>query len=185
MFKNTKTDIIERNTYVDEFEREAPQTVVSVATMERPVVAPTEEELAFNRRIPENFDRILHYDTYSKQDSVKQVNETYQMYSQSVNVDANPSSTTMQFAGMPKAEIYQDYKVETEYETKTVVRPRAKILMALLSLAVCALSALVIFNTAVLKDLDTVIEEKNTQIQKLTEEKTALEDVLEEVSSKN
>ena len=183
MFSTTKTDIIERNTYVDEFEREAPQAV-SVATMERPKVAPTEEEIAFNSRIPENFDRILHYDSYMKQDSVKEVNETYQMYSQSVNVDVNPSSTTMQFAGMPKAEIYQDYKVEAEYESKSVIRPRAKWLMAVLSLAVCALSTLVVFNTAVLKDLDAVIEDKNAHIESLYEEKANLEDVLQDVSKR-
>lgn len=182
MFNNTKTNIIERNTYVDEFEREAPQTMANNVQLD---VRPSEEEIAFNSRIPENFDRILHYDTYNKQDSVKQMNETYQMYSTNVNFDANPSSTTMQFVGMPKAEIYQDYKVEAEYETKTTIRPRAKIAMALLSLAVCALSALVIFNTAVLKDLDSVIEQQNSKIQELTEQKTQLEDVLEDVSKRN
>jgi cell division protein FtsB len=182
MFNNTKTDIIERNTYVDEFEREAPQSV-STGVMQQTYV-PTEEEIAFNSRIPENFDRILHYDTYNRQESIKQMNETYQMYSTNVNMDANPSSTTMQFVGMPKAEIYQDYKVETEYQTKTVVRPRAKLAMALLTLAICALSALVMFNTAVLKDLDAVIESKNSQIQELTEQKTALEDVLQDVSTR-
>ena len=179
MFNNTKTDIIERNTYVDEFERETQKEVAS-----QPMRTASMEEVAFNSRISDNFDRILHYDTYNRQESVKQMNETYQMYSKSVNVDVNPSSTTMQFVGMPKAEIYQDYKVETEYQTKTVVRPRAKFAMALLTLAICALSALIMFNTAVLKDLDAVIESKNSQIQELNEQKTALEDVLKDVSTR-
>ncbi len=182
MFNNTKTDIIERETYVDEFERE----VTKVApTMTSTVTAtPTAEAVAFNSRIADNFDRILHYDSYSQQASVKEINETYQMYTSSVNVDVNPSSTTMQFKGMPKAEIYQDYKVQTEYEAKTAVRPRGKLLMAVLSLAVCLLSALVIFNTALLKDLNTLIEDKNTQIERLTDEKGTLIDVLEDVSNK-
>ncbi len=181
MFNNTKTDIIERNTYVDEFEREAPQVVPSMTSQ----ATQTAEEIAFNSRISDNFDRILHYDTYNQQNSVKERNETYQMYSQSVNLDANPSSTTMQFRGMPKAEIYQDYKVQTEYQSKAVVRPRAKLLMFALSVVICLLSTLVIFNTTLLKDLNTLIEDKNTQIEKLTEEKGALQDVLEDVSNRN
>ena len=113
MFNNTKTDIIERNTYVDEFERET----VAMA----PTGTPTDEEIAFNSRISDNFDRILHYDTYSKQNAVKERNETYQMYNTSVNTDVNPSSTTMQFRGMPKAEIYQDYKAQASYESKAIL----------------------------------------------------------------
>ncbi len=180
MFNNTKTDIIDRNTYVDEFEREE----VRVAPTFSSNAPQTAEEIAFNSRISDNFDRILHYNDYSGQNSVKERNETYQMYTTSVNVDVNPSSTTMQFRGMPKAEIYQDYKVQTDYQAKTAVRPRGKLLMATVSLVVCMLSALVIFNTALLKDLNTLIEDKNTQIQQLTEQKGALEDVLEDVSNR-
>jgi cell division protein FtsL len=181
MFNNTKTDIIDRNTYVDEFEREAPQVATNVETQR----VQTAEEIAFNSRISDNFDRILHYDTYNQQNSVKERNETYQMYSQNVNFDANPSSTTMQFYGMPKAEIYQDYKVQTEYSAKAVVRPRAKLLMFALSVVICLLSTLVIFNTALLKDLNALIDDKNAQVEQLTEDKVALEEVLEDVSNRN
>ena len=178
MFNNTKTDIIERNTYVDEFERE---TVVREPQQR----TATAEEIAFNSRISDNFDRILHYDMYNQQNVVKERNETYQMYNTNVNTDVNPSSTTMQFRGMPKAEIYQDYKQQTNYESQTAIRPRAKLLMAVLSLVVVMLSALVIFNTALLKDLNGVIEEKNGQIERLSEEKVALNDILEDISNQN
>ncbi|MBO5926676.1 MAG: hypothetical protein J6Q38_03880 [Clostridia bacterium] len=180
MFNNTKTDIIDRNTYVDEFEREAPSNVAFA-----PERTQSQEEIAFNSRISDNFDRILHYDTYNQQNEVKRRNETYQMYSSNVNLDVNPSSTTMQFRGMPKAEIYQDYKVESNYEAKTIVRPRAKLLMFALSVVICLLSTLVIFNTALLKDLNGLIEQKTARIEELTEEKLALEDVLINVSNKN
>ncbi len=176
MFNNTKTDIIERNTYVDEFERE---TVASA-----PQRTASQEEIAFNSRISDNFDRILHYDMY-QQNAVKERNETYQMYNTNVNTDVNPSSTTMQFRGMPKAEIYQDYKAQTTYEAQTTIRPRAKLLMAVLSLVVIMLSTLVIFNTALLKDLNGVIEEKNGQIERLNEEKVALNDILDDISNQN
>ena len=46
MFNNTKTDIIDRNTYVDEFEREAPQVATNVETQR----VQTAEEIAFNSR---------------------------------------------------------------------------------------------------------------------------------------
>ncbi len=176
MFNNTKTNIIERNTYVDEFES------VSVAMPSKETTLDSSEALAFNSKISDNFDRILHYDTYNAQTNVQERNQTYQMYSSRVNVDANPSSTTMQFRGMPKAEIYQDYKVQENVESKTVVRPRGKLLIFALSAVVCLLSTLVIFNTALLKNLDNVIEEKNAVVQSLNEEKTALDKVLEDVS---
>ncbi len=174
MFNNTKTDIIERNTYVDEYETINPSIEVNVS----------QEERQFNSRIKDNFDRIIHYDTYNAQANVHEVNQTYQKYSTAVNIDVNPSSTTMQFRGMPKAEIYQDYKVESNVQGKTVVRTRGKLLLAVLSVFVCALSALVIANTALLKNLDSVIEEKSAVVQTLSEEKVALEQVLQEVSNR-
>lgn len=178
MFNSTKTNVIERNTYVDEYEN------VSVSNVMENRVNVSEEEIAFNSKISENFNRILHYDTYNAQANIQERNQAYEKYSSAVNVDVNPSSTTMQFQGMPKAEIYQDFKVQDEVEGQTLVRPRGKLLVFALSVVVCMLSALVIFNTALLKNLDTVIEDKNTTIEKLNEEKLALEDVLEDVSNK-
>lgn len=180
MFNNTKTDIIDRNTYVDEFERETQKEVAS-----QPMRTASMEEVAFNSRISDNFDRILHYDTYNKQEAIKERNDTYEMFSTQVNFDANPSSTTMQFRGMPKAEIYQDFKSEAVEASKTVVRPRAKLLLVALTMVICMLSALVIFNTALLRNLNKVIEEKNTRIEALQEDKAVLDDILNDVSNKN
>jgi APA family basic amino acid/polyamine antiporter len=68
---------------------------------------------------------------------------------------------------------------------KNGVPANATLLMAVLSLVVVMLSALVIFNTALLKDLNGVIEDKNGQIERLTEEKVALNDILEDISNQN
>lgn len=178
MFNNTKTNVIERNTYVDEYEN------VTVSSKVEQKVNVSEEERVFNSRISDNFNRIIHYDTYNAQANVQERNQAYEKYSSAVNVDVNPSSTTMQFQGMPKAEIYQDFKVQDSALGQTVVRPRGKLLLFALSVGVCMLSALVIFNTALLKNLDTVIEEKNAVIETLNEEKLALEDVLQDVSNR-
>ena len=178
MFNNTKTNVIERNTYVDEYEN------VTVSSKVEQKVNVSEEERVFNSRISDNFNRIIHYDTYNAQANVQERNQAYEKYSSAVNVDVNPSSTTMQFQGMPKAEIYQDFKVQDSVEGQTVVRPRGKLLLFALSVGICMLSALVIFNTALLKNLDTVIEEKNAVIETLNEEKLALEDVLQDVSNR-
>jgi cell division protein FtsL len=172
---NTKTDIIDRNTYVDEFEREVKPTA-------QPVRELTPEERAFNSRISENFDKIVNYEVYQKQEALKERANQYSTYN-GVGVDCSPSSTTMQFYGMPKSNIYEDYKVESTYETTTKVRPRAKVLMAFAVLVVMLLSTLIIFNTILLHDLNKDILSKQTEIAKLTEDKTVLDGILEEVSN--
>ena len=54
-----------------------------------------------------------------------------------------------------------------------------------LSVVICLLSTLVIFNTALLKDLNALIDDKNAKIEQLTEDKVNLEEVLEDVSNRN
>ena len=77
----------------------------------------------------------------------------YDKYTTAINTDAAPSQTTMQFRGMPRAEIYQDYRVdETQYQATATARPRAKLLMAVLVVIIMALSVLVVLNSALLNN---------------------------------
>ena len=177
MFNYRQSNVIEKNTFVDEFEMNATTT----ETTKQAEVS--SEEKAFNSRIADNFDRIMHYDTYNRTDAVKERNQTVSGFVSGVNYDTKPSSTTMQFERMNRAEIYQDYRAEASYQTQTKVRATAKIAVAVLALIVAILSALVILNTSLLKNMNGVIDGKLTEIEALQEEYSALKDELSEISS--
>ena len=116
MFNYRQSNVIEKNTFVDEFEIETKG--------ETSVREVSSEEKAFNSRISDNFDRIIHYDTYNRTDAVRERNQTVSSFVQGVNYDATPSATTMQFENLSRAEIYQDYRAESNYATETRVRAR-------------------------------------------------------------
>ncbi|MBQ3235724.1 MAG: hypothetical protein IJA97_06165 [Clostridia bacterium] len=176
MFNYRQSNVIEKNTFVDEFEvQAAAETSVKTEV--------SSEEKAFNSRISDNFDRIMHYDTYNRTDSVKERNQTVSSFVAGVNLDATPSSTTMQFENLNRAEIYQDYRVENGYSTKTKVRSSAKLVVAMLAILVAILSVLVILNTSLLKNMNGVIDGKLAEVNALQEEYTSLQEELKDVSS--
>lgn len=174
MFNNRQSDIIEKSTYQDEFETHAFDSTTETSSV-------SSEAHAFNSRIPDNFDRILHYDLYSTGQEVRDRNETYAKYSNAVNCDANPSSTTMQFRGINKEEIYKDLRQEAVYEQSTRVNTRGKLMLFALTAVIVLLSVLVVFNTALLNNMNKLIEEKTAKIETLTEQKEFLESELEDV----
>lgn len=175
MLNYRQSNVIERETFVDSFE-------VENAKVENTTFISSEEK-AFNSKIADNFDRIINYDSYNMTDAVKERVETVQSFVSGVNYDVSPSSTTMQYKDMPKAEIYQDYRVEASYYSQTKIRPRAKVAVAMLTLIVLILTALVILNTTLLGNLNNVIDGKMAEIEELRQEQLSLEDVLNDVSS--
>ena len=64
MFNYRQSNVIEKNTFVDEFEAES---VAPVQTREV-----SSEEREFNARISDNFDRIINYDSYSRKEAVQE-----------------------------------------------------------------------------------------------------------------
>lgn len=176
MFNYRQSNVIEKNTFVDEFEVE---TKVETATK----TEVSSEEAAFNSRIADNFDRIMHFEAYTGTNAVKERNQTVSSFVSGVDVDATPSSTTMQFENMNRAEIYQDYRVEGGYQTKTKVRASAKLAVAVLAIIVALLSVLVILNTSLLKNLNGVIDGKLSEVSKLQSEYQSLQSELDEISS--
>ncbi len=176
MFNNRQSDIIEKSTYQDEFEsNNAP-----ISTAENSV---SNEATAFNSRIPDNFDRILHYDLYSTQQEVRDRNETYHKYTNAFNSDVNPSSTTMQFKGVNKTDIYRDLREDNAYQQKTTIRPRGKFLIIAMASVIVLLSVLVVFNTALLNNMNNLIQDKTAKIERLRQEETMYNEILDDVSS--
>ena len=176
MFNNRQSDVIERNTYIDEFEK--------TTSCQSQVNTYDEEKEAFNAKIASNFDKLLRVNIKDVQSEILERNRVYDKYSTAINTDNAPSQTTMQFRGMPRAEIYQDYRVdETQYQATAVQRPRAKLLMLALCFVILALSVLVVFNTALLNNMNTLIDQKTEQIEVLRETKSQYEDALNDVSN--
>ena len=175
MFNYRQSNVIEKNTFVDEFEA---QTQNDLQTREI-----SNEEKEFNARIADNFDRIINYDSYTRTDAIKEREQTVNAFVTGFNYESSPSSTTMQYKNMPKAEIYQDYRVESNYYTQTKVRPSAKIAVLVLTLIVALLSALVVLNTALLGNMNEVIGSRLSEVERLEEEYALLNQELLEVSS--
>ena len=175
MLNYRQSSVIERNSFADEFETEVNQETV------QPVI--DHEERAFNSRIKDNFDRIINYDVYDRASQATAKNEAYNRLSQGVNYDISPSSTTMQYKNMPKAEVYRDYREEESVKSQVKLRPRAKLAAVVLSAVIILLSVFVVLNTALLNDMNSEIEGRLSQIEVLEEKKSGLDEKLEEVSS--
>ena len=103
---NYKQQIVKSDMYFDEFDY---QTTSSSQT-QTAVLERDSEAVKFNAKIPENFDKIIHYDTYAKPQQVRDVHRVYVEHTTGVNQDLRPTSTTMQFQGLNKAEIYKDVR---------------------------------------------------------------------------
>ncbi len=177
MFNNRQSDVIERETYIDEFEKTTQTQKVQVNSEDA-------EKEAFNARIASNFDRLLRRDVKDVQSEITERNRVYDKYTTAINTDIAPSQTTMQFRGMPRAEIYQDYRVEeSQYEATATARPRAKLLMVALCIVILALSVLVVLNTALLNNMNTLIDQKTQQIDVLRETKNQYTEALEDASN--
>ena len=166
--------ITERNTFVDEFEG-------TTVTLNKPVDATTttvvsDEEREFNSRIRGNFDRIINYNTTTTDTTTSDV---YQR----TFVDDKPSVTTMQFKNFTKDEIYSDFRaVDAEYQTTSKVRGGAKALVMLFSAIILALSILIVFNTALLNNMNNIISDKTAVVETLNEQVEVKKMQLEEAS---
>ena len=176
MLNMRQSDIIDRQTFDDEFE-----TVVSNENQVNTEVSYANSE--HSSRIRDNFDRIIHYDKYQKQEQITDRNSTYQKFTTAVNTDIQPSMSTMQFRGVPKSEIYRDLKVEEQSYEKTV-KPRSKsVAITFMAVVLLLLSALIIFNTALLNNMNALITAKNEQIVALNQTKASYQQRLDDVSS--
>ncbi len=175
MFNYRQSNVIEKNTFVDEFEVQSQAQSVAEEV--------SSEEKAFNARIKDNFDRIINYDAYNRQNAVLEREQTVSSFVSGGSNEIAPSATTMQYQCMPKAEIYQDYRVENGYYTQTKVRAGAKVAVFMLTLVVALLSVLVIFNTALLNNMNTLIASKSTEVERLQSEYQTLSEELSDVSS--
>ncbi len=178
---NYKQQIVKSDIYYDEFD----YTPTSSVQTQTAVLEQDSEAVKFNARIPENFDKIIHYDTYSKPQQVKDMHNVYVEHTTGINQNLRPTSTTMQFQGINKAEIYKDVRenATTTYQTATKTSTKSKLVVVFMTVAIVLLSVLIVFNTALLKSLNQTIFDKQAQVESLISQNNDAFNSLEEVSS--
>ena len=137
----------------------------------------------FNDAIAKNFENLLYFRNEETAEAVQDVVAAPVATPDEVeDADLCPSSTTMQFREENAAvEIYHDIKKEatTSYKINT----KGKLLIAVYSLVIITLFALIFMNTRALKSLDNEITQMNGDVENLQQQVVGLDEQLEYYSS--
>ncbi len=137
-----------------------------VAVMERPAVAqPDVDESEAIARRKRNLERLLNYDAVEETPQVE-VATAVQTPEVAVNEDdITPTTTTMQFGEGEVEEMYNEMaSEETDQKTGYKMTLRGKIAIALYSVAVAIIMALIIINTGVLANLSSVNQSAQAEL---------------------
>ena len=175
------------------------QNTSSVAVLDRPVEntavqAPVQEETIeqANIRMRENLQKLLNYDRYEAiQDSVvveetpvEEVAVVVETTTDCLDEDIRPTSTTMQFGDDADTDIRNEVKTGATEQTKTFgLSKKGKVIIALYSVVVALIFALIIVNSAVLSSLRSDIAAKEAQLSAITNEYQLSESRLQELEN--
>ena len=173
----------------------------SVAVLDRPqstyssfVSSSVQEESATeaSARMRENLQKLLNYDRYSEtvQDSVAVATETVvETPANEVKIEEiRPTSTTMQFGNDADVDIRNEVAtIKTEKQARKL-SAKGKLVIALYSVVVALVFALIIFNTTFLSRMQNNIEAKQTELYQVEtqykDSEQRLDDLLEQVPEK-
>ena len=173
------------------------QSQSSVAVLERPVSsynnfvsAPQREESTeeASLRMRENLQKLLNYDRYTEtvQDSVAVVEETpvetVATETACLDEDIRPTSTTMQFGDDADVDIRNEVaSVKTEEKQSVKLSFKGKLIIALYSVVVALVFALIVINTTMLGRVRNDISAKQVELARLESQYQASEERLEEL----
>lgn len=173
------------------------QSQSSVAVLERPVSsynnfvsAPQREESTeeASLRMRENLKKLLNYDRYTEtvQDSVAVVEETpvetVVEETACLDEDIRPTSTTMQFGDDADVDIRNEVaSVKTEEKQSVKLSFKGKLIIALYSVVVALVFALIVINTTMLGRVRNDISAKQVELARLESQYQASEERLEEL----
>ncbi len=168
----------------------------SVALLERKPVnnyvsQPVQEESYEEQqeRMQKNLEKLLNYDRYAEQNMAESqvIEETVVDSSISAPVaqeeDIRPTSTTMQFGDGDIDQMYKEMAHAKKREKEYSLNAKGKFVIALYSLAVTIILALIVLNTGILASLSDIKEAKAQTLSRLQSERYALQQQIEEVSS--
>lgn len=140
-----------------------------------------EDYSAAKERMQRNLDKLLNYDRASEMiDTVEQPVEEAVLAS---DEDIRPTSTTMQF-GDDIDQIRKEMNVAKEQEKKSYkLNAKGKFVMVLYALAVTVMLALIVLNTNMLANLNTVSEQKSSELFDAQAQYSALLDDIDAISN--
>ncbi len=180
------------------FETSATQNA-SVAILERPEVSTIKEEVASKTQMTEsqleeakarrkNLDMLLNYDRYAEQSAVQeqaveQVLDEIQITAQSLSEeDIRPTSTTMQFGDDIDSIREEMRQGRNEEKVSYKLNSRGKFVIALYSIAVTVILALIIMNTGMLAKLSNISQTKSAELASTVQEYNAVVAEIENIS---
>lgn len=163
------------------------------------VSEPEVTEETRNANMSKNFDMLLNYEKYIEEAKQKELEEqriremtaaaqetarTQTIEKENVNSeDITPTSTTMQFGVEDVGNLYSDMKEEEKENTKFRMNARGKLLLAVYTIVVATILALIIINTSVLSSLRSNNAAAESRLETLRNNYTQVTDKLNEVSS--
>ena len=163
------------------------------------VSEPEETTETRNANMSKNFDMLLNYEKYIEEAKQKELEDqriremtaaaqetarTQTIEKENVNTeDITPSSTTMQFGMEDVANLYSDMKEEEKENTRPRINARGKLLLAVYTIVVATILALIIINTSVLSSLRNNNAAAEARLNELRNNYTQVTEKLNEVSS--
>ena len=160
---------------------------------------PEETTETRNANMSKNFDMLLNYEKYIEEAKQKELEDqriremtaaaqetarTQTIEKENVNTeDITPSSTTMQFGVEDVANLYSDMKEEEKENTRPRINARGKLLLAVYTIVVATILALIIINTSVLSSLRNNNAAAEARLNELRNNYTQVTEKLNEVSS--
>ena len=162
------------------------------------VSEPEETTETRNANMSKNFDMLLNYEKYIEEAKQKELEDqriremtaaaqetarTQTIEKENVNTEDITPSSTMQFGVEDVANLYSDMKEEEKENTRPRINARGKLLLAVYTIVVATILALIIINTSVLSSLRNNNAAAEARLNELRNNYTQVTEKLNEVSS--
>ena len=170
---------------IDLLERRSPADYADYVSEEQ-----TESFEQAKERMQRNLDHIMNYEKFNTEvtDSVlveEKTEEIQQVFDNSDNNEnIKPTSTTLQFGDGQIDQVYGDMQRQKEDEVISYrLNKKGKFVVALYSLAVVVIMALIVLNTGVLAGLRSSNAQKSALLQEKVAQYNELNKEIESISS--
>ncbi len=182
-FNDTNESYAERAGGIGILERETPASFNEYKNPE-PVREESMDEA--KSRMQRNLEKLMNYDRFSEVNSsnvIVEEPENQVVDSVTVEDDAKPTSTTMQFGTEEVDQMYNEMKHTDDDRQSYRLNGRGKLLAVLYALTVTVVLALIIINTGVLATIKGAAAEKQVELNRLVTETTELQERVSDISS--
>lgn len=131
------------------------------------------DEASNRERMQKNLYNLLNYDRFSEnmkvEEKVEEVEETKNQVYASSDEDITPTSTTMQFGDIDANTMHNEMQIE-ESDTSYKLNKKGKLVIALYSVCIAVVMALIIINAGVIAMLSSKQASLNGELQQVMAE---------------